>query len=107
MGGLAPPIGDHAGKQRPSARPAGAEAGVSGSSPLTGYDPRPMPDNRSGWAPINERKNIMNYLSTQVSTHAQPALPRGPVAQPANWHPAEPAGLTVEEIRRIVLDVLG
>lgn len=49
----------------------------------------------------------MNYLSTQTSPHAQPAMPRGPMAQPASRREAEPAGLTQEEIRRIVLEVLG
>lgn len=49
----------------------------------------------------------MNYLSTQTSSHVQPALPRGPVAKPASRRDAEPVGLTQEEIRRIVLEVLG
>ncbi|MBC9179935.1 hypothetical protein [Pseudoroseomonas ludipueritiae] len=50
---------------------------------------------------------MMNYLSIQNPHHAQPALPRGPEAQPASRREAEPTGLTQEEIRRIVLDMLG
>lgn len=50
---------------------------------------------------------MKNYISNQTSHYVQPALPRGPMAQPANRREAEPAGLTQEEIRRIVLDVLG
>jgi hypothetical protein len=54
-----------------------------------------------------KEKNIMNYHSTHTLHYAQSILPHGSMAQPANGRDAEPAGLTPEEIRRIVLDVLG
>jgi hypothetical protein len=49
----------------------------------------------------------MNFSATPQSHLSQPVLPRGMVAQPAARSGAEPSGLTPEEIRKIVLDVLG
>jgi hypothetical protein len=49
----------------------------------------------------------MNFSTTPQSCLTQPVLPRGLATQPAARSGAEPSGLTPEEIRRIVLDVLG
>jgi hypothetical protein len=49
----------------------------------------------------------MYLKSTESLNHTQPVLPRASKAQPAARREIESSSLTAEEIRRIVLDVLG
>jgi hypothetical protein len=62
--------------------------------------------NKARLAPIKERKN-MTITSSNHSSHSRPVVARKSLSNTPTAHENETSGLTQEEIRRIVLDLLG